>query len=439
MDKHEYRQILIAKLCLDLDNPRHDVLSHEGDVIRALLERDGDKLLRLAHDIVNEGTNPADLPIVVPHPIIPESYVVVEGNRRLAAIKILTAPGQVNFGSMTSLQHRFEELAKEFASTKFDAIECVVFENRPEANHWVELRHTGENEGVGIVPWDAGSVARFNKGQSWMAVQVADFVLQKAALDSATKEKVTNMPITNLARLVNDPDVRDALGIKAESGSIKGFLPEDEVVKGLTAVVTDVAIGTVTVNRIRTKEQRQEYVEDLVKSGRLASSKTKTVSPWDLAAASPRPPSRRGRPPAATRRTLIPSRCVLSIGHTRIDGIYRELRVLNVERFTNSGAVMLRVFLELSLDEYICTKKVTVPREGRLAQKLSAVADHMERAGVLDRAALKPVRVAASSRDALFSTDTLHAYVHNKHFAPKPSELKITWDNMQPFMEALWP
>jgi hypothetical protein len=439
MDKHTYKRIPISSLYLDLENPRHDVLPDQAHVIRTFLERNGDKLLRLARDVVSEGTNPADLPIVVPHPTVSEAFVVVEGNRRVAVIKILKDPSLASFAPTPSLKRRFEDLAKEFSSTSLDEVECVIFENKIDANHWIELRHTGENEGVGIVPWDAAAVARFKKGQSWMALQVADFVRAKAPLDDATKEKIGKMPITNLARLVNDPDVRDAIGIRAEKGSLKGVLPETDLVRGLSRVVTDVATGTITVNNIRSKAQRQEYVERLVKSGALPPSTMKPISPWDLPAVYPRPTAGRGRPPTKTRKSLIPSRCALRIPHVRIARICRELKLLDADQFTNSAAVMLRVFLELSLDEYIRANKVSVPGKGTLAQKLRAVADYLEKTGLLDRAALKAVRVAASSRDALFSTDTLHAYVHNKDFAPKASDLKITWDNMQMFMEAIWP
>jgi hypothetical protein len=439
MEKHTYKLLPIGKLYLDPENPRHDVAPDQQQVIRTLLDRNGDKLLRLARDIANEGTSPADLPIVVPHPTITDSFIVVEGNRRLAAIKILRDANLAALAPNVSLRKRLEDIAKGLSTARLDAIECVVFDNKTDANHWIELRHTGENEGVGIVPWDAAAVARFKRGQSWMALQVADYVAANAPLDSATKGKVAKMAITNLARLVNDPDVRDALGLRAEKGAIKAILPEDHLVKGLAKVVTDVATGSISVNEIRTKTQRQEYVEGLVRLGYIPSSKVKPIPAWDLPAVAPRPSPRRGRPPTTSRRSLIPTSCALRISHSRIAKICRELKQLDVDQFTNSAAVMLRVFLELSLDEYVQAKRISVPEKKTLAQKLRAAADHLEKAGVLDRAALKPVRVAASSRDSLFSTDTLHAYVHNRSFSPKASELKITWDNMQAFMEAIWP
>jgi hypothetical protein len=51
---------------------------------------------------------------------------------------------------------------------------------------------------------------------------------------------------------------------------------------------------------------------------------------------------------------------------------------------------------------------------------------------------LKPIRVAIASKDSLFSTNTINAYVHNPNFNPNPRELKITWDNFEKFFKTLW-
>ncbi len=439
MARHLYQQISTADLLLDLQNPRHDILLDQTGVLRELLERQGDKMLRLAKDIVTEGTNPADLPIVIPEPSAPGKYIVVEGNRRVAVLRLLGDPSLAELAGRPSLRRRFEDLSRELGATRIEELQCVVFENREDANHWIELRHTGENEGIGIVGWDAAAVARFKKGQSWMALQVVEFVKEKGRFDPAAKHQIERLPLTNLARLVNDPDVREALGLKAEKGILKANHQEPDVLKGLTKVVKDVASRTITVNDIRSKAQRQEYVENLVKTGHVPTSTAPTVPLWDLPAAAPTPKSRRGKPPSTSRKFLIPTNCVLRIGHHRLNKIYRELKLLDVDTFPNSVAVMLRVLLEMSLEEYISAKRITLKADAKLSHKLRAVADFLEKKSILGRDKLKPVRVAASSRDALFSTDTLHAYVHNKDFAPRPNDLKTTWDNMQPFMEALWP
>lgn len=73
-----------------------------------------------------------------------------------------------------------------------------------------------------------------------------------------------------------------------------------------------------------------------------------------------------------------------------------------------------------------------------LSKKLSKVADHMEANNIMDRKELHAVRKAANDANSLFSTVTLNAYVHNPNFYPSASELKTSWDNLEPFIEKLW-
>ena len=70
---------------------------------------------------------------------------------------------------------------------------------------------------------------------------------------------------------------------------------------------------------------------------------------------------------------------------------------------------------------------------------LQKVADYMKANNFMTPSELKPIRVAYSSKDSLFASDTLHAYVHNPDFAPKSKDLKITWDNFEKFFKAMWP
>jgi hypothetical protein len=49
-------------------------------------------------------------------------------------------------------------------------------------------------------------------------LQVLDFVAQHGELDEATREKLHNVPITNLDRLIADKAVRDNLGLSIEIG-----------------------------------------------------------------------------------------------------------------------------------------------------------------------------------------------------------------------------
>lgn len=79
-----------------LVNPENPRLSqpNEGqrDVMRSLVKTMPRKILMLAKDIVANGLSPADLSIVVSAGPGEKRYYVLEGNRRLVALKALENP-----------------------------------------------------------------------------------------------------------------------------------------------------------------------------------------------------------------------------------------------------------------------------------------------------------------------------------------------------------
>jgi hypothetical protein len=443
-------EIPVEKLLLDLNNPRHDVLENQTDALREMIIDQADKLVNLARDIIEKGINPSELTIVTPDDGSIDEYVVLEGNRRLAALKLLTNPSLADLGKKPSVGKFFDESASKFNENPIDVVRCVVFDHRDDATHWIELKHTGQNKGIGVVEWDSESVARFKQrlGKPSLALQVVEFVKKNTVLSDDEKKNLDGVHLTNISRLVNDPDVRNALGIGVDEGDVVTNLPPQEVVKGLTKIVTDVADGVITVNDIRHKRDRQTYLEQFTPK-ELPSPSSPAIKSWNIQS-QPNPvtpvngavgskSAKKSLPLSSNRKTLIPARCVLRISHQRINKIYRELRGLEVDDYPNSCAVMLRVFLELSLDEYTKAKAIELPKDPSLLQKLQKTAEFLENSGTMTKNELKQIRVAYSSPDALFSTNTLNAYVHNKDFSPKSKDLKETWDSMQHFLEVLWP
>jgi len=149
------------------------------------------------------------------------------------------------------------------------------------------------------------------------------------------------------------------------------------------------------------------------------------------------------RMPLIKRATLIPKSCKLGVKQQRIQKIYEELKRLDLDEFPNAGAVMLRVFVELSLDHYLehtMDKSEQEINGMKLSQKLTSVANYFEQNSIMTALQLVPVKTAAGGQTLLAaSVKTLHGYIHNQHFSPIASELKTAWDNLQPFMENLWP
>ena len=86
-------QLDVSRLHLDSENPRHDPITDEPEIISRLYGRE--QVLVLAKNIARNGTSPLERMAVVEHPSMPGHFVVVEGNRRLCALKLLRDSGSI--------------------------------------------------------------------------------------------------------------------------------------------------------------------------------------------------------------------------------------------------------------------------------------------------------------------------------------------------------
>lgn len=436
--------IPLDNLLIDADNPRlEESLQNQREAIRAIAVNQGPKLVVLAKDIVEHGLNPSDSLIVMQLQEDPSYYAVLEGNRRVAALKILKSPELISGAMEDAIVNHFRKLSTQYQDS-IKELRCVVVEGRADANRWIELRHTGENEGAGIVRWGGAETARFRQrsGQKEPHLQVLDFLEQRGDMSKETRQKV---PVTSLKRLLTNPYVRTKLGIDLRSSMIVTRVEnDDEIAKGLKRVIEDLASGTIRVKDIYMKDDRIKYIDSLPSED---LPDTSSPMPEFRRLGSPATPqeqrqpsrTRRSAPSPTGRSTLIPRDFTLRIDQPRINAIYYELRKLDVELYSNAVAVLFRVFLELSVDAYIQSKHLGIDEAVSLSKKLLDVANALKSLNKLNDQQLKPVRRAAQKDSLLASTiTTMHQYVHNPYFSPAPADLRAAWDSLQAFVEAIW-
>jgi len=435
--------IAVADLLMDAENPRlPEPNVGQRNAIREMAKQQRKKLLMLARDIAENGLNPADLLIVVPSREDSRRYVVVEGNRRLAALRALENPnllaGVVSEKALAELQR----LSKKFQETPVEFVQCLVVKDRDAAVHWIELRHTGENDGAGIVRWDKHEKERFlarTKALKLYAIQVLDFLEGKGLL---TREQRRKVVLTNLERLLGTPAVRKKLGIGKVQGEMVPLADETRVAKALVHVIKDVSEGGVPVRQIYHREDRIRYAENLPTD--VAVEPTRSPRKTAGTPESGRPVVKKPVAPRATKRrrereTLIPRDCVFSITDPRVFDIAGELRKLKLEDYPNAVSVLLRVFVELSVDAHIEREKLTVSNHPDLAEKLNKVTEDLVRRQKLTKQQAVPARRAAQKDSFLApSVKLMHQWVHNKHVFPAAGDLRSHWDSLQPFLMAVW-
>lgn len=439
----------ISKLRVDIKNPRlPEQQDSQIEAFHLMAKVQEDKLIALAKHIIQYGLNPAEKYIVIPDD--EDQYIVLDGNRRLTTLRVLETPEIIEGQLKSDYSRQLIRLSKNYLNDPLMDVPCLIFQDREQADPWIELIHDGESGGAGLVKWSAQQRSRFQarKGKKAVHLQVLDFIAENGELSSETKTKIElgKYPASTLQRVIGTPYVRDKLGIDTVDGELKTRYPKKELLKGITKLVDDIGTGKKKVEHFMTQKKRIDYINDFTpdelpdsnffSDELIALKDAPDIGTFDSETESGR---KRDRFHSSRRNKLIPSNLQLNITEVRLNDIYIELkRRLIIKDHTNAIAVLMRAFLEMSVDDYIERENITVNGRETLQKKIMAVADFMENNSILRRNDLKPIRRAASMETDASSTTSLHGYVHNRRIRPLQDDLRATWDTLQILFEKIW-
>lgn len=472
-------KLKLANLFLDLGNPRYEEQANQADALNTIATAQGDKLLALLRDIIEHGLNPSEMLIVAPMEEErgrgKNSYVVLEGNRRVAAMKLLRNPSILRDDKLKAKYAKLHDKHKNDPKVP-KQIECVVL--KPEvARLWIERKHEGELGGIGVVQWDSVQKDRFqnkNSGKDSKVLQLIDFMKGLSGNDEAFHAQIDKIGPTNFQRLFSTPEVRYKLGLDIQKGMFVAYHEPDEIMRGLRSVVQHMAKDSFTVDEIYYKDDRLKFIAKVSKDGELPDETKRSEKTWVLREYQSRQQNSGGtdtdkdkqqgeqgskdkglqnqeggkdnseqRP--TNRETLIPEDLTLTIPNERINRLFVEMKSLVLNESPNICAVMLRVFVEWSIDAFLETyevkgeKKLNVDINRGIKGKFTDVVEKMKTLHCINPDHLKGIETAFSEdRESIFSFHTLNAYVHNNTFNPIPTEIMYSWDNAEPFIKALW-
>ncbi|OYY95292.1 MAG: hypothetical protein B7Y41_01940 [Hydrogenophilales bacterium 28-61-23] len=196
---------LIASDLLDFDpeNPRFPRTVNEGPIDK-LIERMAreERIIELMESIGQQGYFPGEPLVAVKNG---ERYIVAEGNRRLAAIKLLN--GQLPIPPRLKSLQDAKEQAKEHPSS----IPCLVFDEHAEVLHYLGYRHI-----TGVKAWKPLAKARYLnrlRQQPMYSLLSQDELLVALAREIGSKPYYVGQMLTSLAVLEYASD-RDFFGIQ---------------------------------------------------------------------------------------------------------------------------------------------------------------------------------------------------------------------------------
>lgn len=247
------RAIKINKLVNYYENPRHAIGSNETDTLKKLFNAVGIQfMLNLAKDIQENGLLGNQQVAVVYSDTI-HKYIVYEGNRRVAAIKLLLNPDDFGFLDKATI-----EKAKKIKMQGNipDVINCYVTDEQ-EAFFIMERLHSGENKGKGIKQWTPREKEIFKVRQNHEInlSYLVDFYV-KRYYDGF--DITTILPFTTIQRIFNNREIRKQIGLDVFNESTFTSTRMQLVIDASKWVVKEAESSGIAVTRLFNKARTIE-------------------------------------------------------------------------------------------------------------------------------------------------------------------------------------
>lgn len=219
-------------------------------------------------------------------------------------------------------------------------------------------------------------------------------------------------------------------------------------------MVLDLVEKKINVSQLKNKVAQTAYVQgfdsadkpDLSKKGASIPIENIREGDFKQKPGKARQTKRRVTDPS-DRKTVIPPKLRLNVQDPKVATIFKELKGIKAEDFRNACAVLLRVFLELSVDAYMATNGIQQKfkdtggqlRDKSLKTKTEEVINHLVNAKGCDRKDFRSISRGLSVVHGPFNIDLLNDYVHNRFVTPQAKSLIEAWNDAQPFFEKVWP
>lgn len=213
-------RIEVEKIDNYFENPRHEIGLNEFDTLRKLFDVAGHQnMINLAQDIYANGLVNASL-ITVVKQNDNNKYTVYEGNRRVACIKLILHPEQFGFLSKNQID-RINKMKKDKPSkVDLSQVECLVTDEE-DAFFIMQRLHSGEDKGKGPKAWNPREQETFLIRTSPKAnITIANVISAKYE-EFFNEDIQKKMAYTNIQRLFNNLEVKEALGI--EKGNMESI------------------------------------------------------------------------------------------------------------------------------------------------------------------------------------------------------------------------
>lgn len=451
---------------------RYDDQRH---ILHQLLEHED--VANLASSIAKRGLFPNERLVVM---TTGRRFTVLEGNRRLAAIRLLLNPEL----APTERQVKyFRKLSMKADLAALGKIDVAIVQSRIAAAPIIAALHTKEAKRR----WSSLQQARFyhelvDEGQTPSEVaeelgvalgEVRSFLrtelLHRLALsleyDDHVRRKIedSKYPLTTLERFIESKVGRGFLGVQLDDGKgFRGVVHADRFRAVLGRVAEDIATRPGLTREINDEKGFKDYIA----KAELQIGKTKVRGKFDpesllhkdeteseVGGGKVEKPLKISRAPRLSP-SVIPSGFSCTTLNDRVRAVFKELRQLKIVDHRNSTGVMLRVLLDIALWEFYkrnglekaaCDhfdrngkKRANNPEWTPPLRDLISYAVEKRVFPGMTASGYKAVRTLAARDASYFITiEGFNAFTHNPYVTPTEGDLRALWQRAEPMLEII--
>lgn len=416
---------------------------------------------------------PAD-PIVVWKDTATEKFYVAEGNRRILALKLLNNPDK----APKSIRAKVRELAKDYkpiekvkvyVAPSFEDAEWYINQrnnvsslqrpwSRIQQQRWMETLYTKYGNDMAVLsakssmtPGEIESIIRNLKIIDLIKSAEVRELLSEEEYKKSTSYK---FPVTILERFFSNKEVRQQWGMDFDGTDVKlqnrsGFLNAyaallRNIVSDSPEIIVDTRTVTSDLNTILEKLPKVDLSISDTYSTKGTGKEENAIESKEETQLDQGQHLRAKELKGDMNRNVLILKCyTLNTTNYRLEGIFKELKRLSVARYTNATAASIRIFLDLSVLNWLQAENLITEIQKKYKTNLREITLKNRLTFVEEQISSKSKKASSIISKLLnpennYSLDVLNGYQHsndtcylNKQF------LNGFWDFLFPMFEVL--
>ncbi len=449
----ETTRVAVKDLTLDLTNFRTARQASETTALHAMISTSPDRFWALTDSLLQDGYLPTESIIVLRAGPEQSMLIVKEGNRRVAALKLLLKllplDGlEVPESIVTALKAVSPAWLNDNAT-----VPCTIYDVSDAAlvDRIVRLAH-GKGEKAGRDQWNAVARARHNRDVNSAAEPALDLLekyLQhgKNVTEHQKARWAGVFPLTVLAEAMKRLAPRLALGA---SGGLAEAYPSIKHRQPIESIIHAIGLEKLGFDRLRNKDEDfgVDYGLPALRRAKAKATSAKSASPKARSAAKSAAVERAVATgdPRAVRRLLNEFQPV-GKKREKLVALLNEATKLDLRQTPLAFCFVLRSMFEISAKVY-CGDHAssggpsTTKSNGQdktLVDLLRDITKHLTN-NKADKARVKLLHGAMTElgrSEGLLSVTSLNQLVHNPRFSVAPFDVAVLFGNVFPLLEAM--